>query len=76
MNSVPQVLQDVQALARAFLCVTDTPNGVRDWWKERDACWRVIQTFDHRPQDAAERALRDRDWLLSLFRRFTGEEVL
>lgn len=75
MESVPKLERDVKALARAFLILTDTPRGVMDHWKEREAAKGILAHLEGSPVEVHVVTQDERDWLLFLFRGMVGEDV-
>lgn len=76
MNRVPEIERHVHALALAYLCITDTPSGVREYWKEREACSGIVAHLEGCPPESRICRQSDRDWLVSLFRQMIGEDAL
>jgi hypothetical protein len=73
MSILPRAHVDAQALARAFLAVTDTPSGVRFYFHERQACRNLLAGADYRDDEDGSQAQHDRAWLIALFQSMVGE---
>lgn len=67
--------RDVVSLARAFLLITETPDGLRDYLNERKACSTIVAHLEGCPPESRVVRLKDREWLIDLFRRMVGEDV-
>jgi hypothetical protein len=75
VNIVQQLERDCKALARAFLIVTDTPDSIQTYWKEREAARTLLAHWEECPEASRVVKQDQRDWLLFLFRQMVGEDV-